>query len=158
MVRNTSIFSGGLGLGRPSAVQANVENQSPAQSKPEETLRIKDQTSLELIWRKVASNLHSIDKVVATRMESIIPRLKSESEIEIEVANQNVESFFRENKSVILSGFKQELGEGQLDIVFKESENKGPQKILSTYEQLEEMGKQNPSLKKLRETLELVLK
>ncbi len=106
----------------------------------------------------MASSLHSIDKVVATRMESIIPRLKSESEIEIEVANQNVESFFRENKSVILSGFKQELGEGQLDIVFKESENKGPQKILSTYEQLEEMGKQNPSLKKLRETLELVLK
>ncbi len=91
-------------------------------------------------------------------MESIIPRLKSTSEIEIEVANQNVETFFRENKAIILEGFKQELGSGKLDLVFRQSENTGPQKILSSYGQLEEMGKLNPSLNKLRETMELLLK
>ena len=91
-------------------------------------------------------------------MESIIPRLKSTSEIEIEVANQNVETFFRENKAIILEGFKQELGSGKLDLVFRQSKNTGPQKILSSYEQLEEMGKLNPSLNKLRETMELLLK
>lgn len=156
-VRSTSIFSGG-GLFHPSSAPQTSSTQQDNVQKEEPTLSIKDQTSLELVWRKVANNLHSVDKVVANRMESIIPRLKSTSEIELEVANQNVEGFFRENKAIILEGFKQELGEGKLDIVFKQSENAGPQKILSSYEQLEEMGKINPSLNKLRETLELLLK
>lgn len=157
-VRSTAIFSGvGIGLGRPTAT-SSIPEQQASTVKEEPTLSIKDQTTLELAWRKVASNLHSVDKVVATRMESIIPRLKSTSEIEIEVANQNVETFFRENKAIILEGFKQELGSGKLDLVFKQSENTGPQKILSSYEQLEEMGKLNPSLNKLRETMELLLK
>lgn len=159
VVHSTSIFNSGMSGSESSKIaQTSDKNQANLPEQPTETLHIKDQSSLELVWRKVAINLQSVDKVLATRMESIIPRLKNESEIEIEVANQNVENFFRENKSIILSGFRQELGEGQLDLVFKESENEGPQRILSTYEQLEEMGKINPSLKKLRETLELILK
>ena len=90
-------------------------------------------------------------------MESIVPKLLNESTIEIEYANQNVESFFKENMSIILNGFKQELGEGKLDIVLKKGENNGPQKILSSYEQLEKMTEINPALKKLKDTLELVL-
>lgn len=158
-MRSTSIFSGdGVGFGRSTTPSSSTQTKEQADSTSQATLHIKDQNTLELTWRKVAIHLQAIDKVVATRMESIIPRLKSENEIEIEVANQNVETFFRENKSIILEGFKREFGDGQLNIVFKQSENLGPQKILSTYEQLEEMSKINPSLKKLRDTLELIMK
>lgn len=111
-----------------------------------------------MLWRKVASNLKSVDKVVATRMESIVPTLKDGTTIEIGVANQNVEGFFKENKGIIIDGFKKELGEGQLDIQLRQVESSGPQKILSSYEQLEKMSEQNPSLRKLKDVLGLAIK
>ena len=90
-------------------------------------------------------------------MASIIPTLQRDGVIEIECANQNVENYFKSNIPVIISGFKKELGEGQLEIVLKKGESNGPQKILSSFEQLEEMSKQNPSMQKLKEQLGLIL-
>ena len=95
--------------------------------------------------------------MLATRMASIIPTLQREGVIEIECANQNVENFFKSYIPMIISGFKQELGEGKLEIALKKGEVSGPQKILSSYEQLEEMSKMNPSIRKLKEHLGLML-
>ena len=157
VVKSTSIFSG-LGQSgsqnNPSSAPTQSETQNISSSK---TLELKDQTTLEVVWRKVSENLQSTEKVLATRMASIIPTLQREGVIEIECANQNVETFFKSYIPTIKSGFKQELGEGELEFVLKKGEVNGPQKILSSYEQLEEMFKLNPSIRKLKENLGLSL-
>ena len=68
-----------------------------------------------------------------------------------------MESFFRNHKDEIFSHLKKYIGEGPLQMSYRIVETGGPQKILSPYEQMLEMTKQNPALNKLRETLGLTV-
>ena len=117
-----------------------------------------DQTSVEVAWHTVAQEIGATDRFISSRMESVVPKLLEQDKIGIEVANQNVEDFFKTNRIGILNGMKKVLGISNLEMVLKEVESSGPTRILSPYEQMQKMEEQNPALKKLQETLMLVIK
>ena len=117
-----------------------------------------DQTSVEVAWHTVAQEIGATDRFISSRMESVVPKLLEQDKIGIEVANQNVEDFFKTNRIGILNGMKKVLGISNLEMVMKEVESSGPTRILSPYEQMQKMEEQNPALKKLQETLMLVIK
>lgn len=158
-MRSTSIYGGGLfGNSQPASQPSTGETVSNAGTDTASTpQRNIDQTELEVAWRKASNDLASIDRAINMRMESITPTLKSQTEIELPVGNQDVESFFRNHKNEIFSHLKKYIGEGPLQMTYKIVDTGGPQKILSPYEQMLEMTKQNPALNKLRETLGLTV-
>lgn len=161
-VRSTSIFhtsqptpaSSSEGSSTPSAVEAS--SKSTEATKPEPV--VIDQTSVEVAWHTVAQEIGATDRFISSRMESVVPKLLEQDKIGIEVANQNVEDFFKTNRIGILNGMKKVLGISNLEMVMKEVESSGPARILSPYEQMQKMEEQNPALKKLQETLMLVIK
>lgn len=158
--KSTPIFEGGLfGGGTPAPAQSEPTPSAPVDSAVQKSSseRHISQTDLEVAWRQASNEIAPFDRVISMRMESITPTLKSQTEIELAVGNQIVEDFFRTNKETILSHLKKHIGEDPLQMTYRIVETGGPQKILSPYEQMQEMSKQNPALGKLKDMLGLVV-
>ncbi len=158
--KSTSIFGGGLfGGDTPASSQSVPTPTAPVDSadKKSSSERHISQTDLEVAWRQASKEIAPLDRAISMRMESITPSLKSQTEIELAVGNQIVEDFFRTNKETILSHLKNHIGEGPLQMTYRIVDTGGPQKILSPYEQMQEMTKLNPALGKLKDMLGLVV-
>ena len=115
------------------------------------------QHDLELEWLSMCNRMPQQFYGVASRMKNMSPTITEFPAIEVTVENQLAREQIENIKGKILSTLKLHLQNNDITLSIRIAEHQEQEKTLSRREQFELMEKENPSVKKLRELLNLQL-
>ena len=115
------------------------------------------QHDLELEWLSMCNRMPQQLSGVASRMKNMSPTITEFPAIEVTVENQLAREQIENIKGKILSTLKLHLQNNDITLSIRIAEHQEQEKTLSRREQFELMEKENPSVKKLRELLNLQL-
>ena len=115
------------------------------------------QHDLELEWLSMCNRMPQQLSGVASRMKNMSPTITEFPAIEVTVENQLAREQIENIKGKILSTLKLHLQNNDITPSIRIAEHQEQEKTLSRREQFELMEKENPSVKKLRELLNLQL-
>ena len=115
------------------------------------------QHDLELEWLSMCNRMPQQFCGVASRMKNMSPTITEFPAIEVTVENQLAREQIENIKGKILSTLKLHLQNNDITLSMRIAEHQEQAKTLSRREQFELMEKENPSVKKLRELLNLQL-
>ena len=94
---------------------------------------------------------------IATRMKNMNPVITELPAIEVTVENQLALDQMEQIRGSIVSTLKRDLHNTAITLTIRVTEHKKGERILSRREQYEQMAKENPSIAKLRDLLDLNL-
>jgi len=116
-----------------------------------------DQQELELEWLSMCNRMPQHLSGVANRMKNMSPTILHFPAIEVVVENQLAMEQMEAIKGKIVSTLKLHLRNNDITLNMRVAEHQAQTKTLSRREQYELMEKENPSVAKLRELLDLQL-
>ena len=116
-----------------------------------------DQQELELEWMSMCNRMPQQFSGIATRMKNMSPIITDYPAIEIVAENQLALEQMQQIKGKILNTLKLHLRNNTITLTMRQAEHHEAGKILTRREQYELMVKENPSIAKLRDLLDLQL-
>ena len=116
-----------------------------------------DRYTLLTAWRELSKDKSIFDNASLMRIGSVEPLFIDENTFELAVANQNAESFFKDNQNKIIKALSTHLHNKIMKMTIRTINASDQQKILSPLEQVKEMISQNPAFGKLNDNLGLSL-
>ncbi len=116
-----------------------------------------DQHELELEWLSMCNRMPQHLSGIATRMKNMSPAILDFPAVEVVVENQIALEQLDAIKGSILNTLKLYLHNNDITLSLRIAEHHEQERILSRREQYEVMEKENPSISKLRELLDLEL-
>ena len=116
-----------------------------------------DQQELELQWMSMCNRMPQHLSGVATRMKNMTPVITQFPDVELTVENQLAKDQIEDIKGSIVSTLKTYLHNKSINFTVRVAEHHEQVRILSRREQYELMAKENPSIGKLRDLLDLEL-
>ena len=139
-----------------SIIPGSLSNDDP------NLARINDQESfeqqdLELQWMSMCNRMPQRLSGVATRMKNMTPEITEFPHVELVVENQLAMDQIEEIKGSVLSTLKTYLHNKSITFTVRVAEHHEQVRILTRREQYEQMVKENPSIGKLRDLLDLEL-
>ncbi len=143
--RKMHIIPGTLDANDPNVVSQQDENSTF------------NQQELELQWMSMCNRMPQKLSGIATRMKNMNPAITEFPAIEVIVDNQIAMEQMEQIKGSILSTLRLHLHNKAITLSMRVAEQKERAKILSRREQYEVMEKENPSIAKLKDLLDLEL-
>ena len=137
--------------GDAPAEEAKVGNDNAA------TQHTFDQQELELEWMSMCNRMPQQFSGIATRMKNMSPVITDYPAVEIVAENQLALEQMQQIKGKILNTLKLHLRNDAITLTMRQAEHHEAGKILTRREQYEQMVKENPSIAKLRDLLDLQL-
>ena len=137
--------------GDAPAEEAKVGNDNAA------TQHTFDQQELELEWMSMCNRMPQQFSGIATRMKNMSPVITDYPAVEIVAENQLALEQMQQIKGKILNTLKLHLRNNAITLTMRQAEHHEAGKILTRREQYEQMVKENPSIAKLRDLLDLQL-
>ena len=116
-----------------------------------------DQQELELQWMSMCNRMPQHLSGVATRMKNMTPVITQFPNVELTVENQLAKDQIEDIKGSIVSTLKTYLHNKSINFSVRVAEHHEKVHILTRREQYELMAKENPSIGKLRDLLDLEL-
>ena len=139
-----NVIPGTLGVNDPNA-KAKEERQTFSQQE------------LELQWLSMCNRMPQKLSGVAARMKNLNPTITTFPEVEVVVENQLAFEQIDQIKGSITNTLKIYLHNSDIKLTIRIAEHQEQEIIMTRREQFEEMEKENPSVKKLREVFNLEL-
>ena len=136
----------------PGTLNANDPNAKIKDEQQEFT-----QQELELQWMMMCNRMPQKLSGIATRMKNMNPTIKEMPHLEVVVENQIAYDQMTEIKGSIVNTLKIYLHNNAITLDMRIAEHQEKVRILTRREQFQLMEKENPSIAKLRETLDLEL-
>ena len=136
----------------PGTLNANDPNAKIKDEQQEFT-----QQELELQWMMMCNRMPQKLNGIATRMKNMNPTIKEMPHLEVVVENQIAYDQMTEIKGSIVNTLKIYLHNNAITLDMRIAEHQEKVRILTRREQFQLMEKENPSIAKLRETLDLEL-
>ena len=115
------------------------------------------QEDLQIEWLSMCNRMPQHLNGIATRMKNMNPVITELPSIEVTVENQLALDQMEQIKGSIISTLKRDLHNAAITLSLRMAEHKKGERILSRREQFEQMAKENPSIIKLRDLLDLNL-
>ena len=115
------------------------------------------QEDLQIEWMSMCNRMPQHLSGIATRMKNMSPVITELPAIEVTVENQLALDQMEQIKGKIVSTLKRDLHNTAITLTIRVAEHKKGERILSRREQYEQMAKENPSIAKLRDLLDLNL-
>lgn len=115
------------------------------------------QRDLEFQWMSMCNRMPTRLSGIAARMKNMTPVITEMPGIEVMAENKIILDQMQEIKGSIVNTLKLYLHNSGISLNMRLAEHHEQVKVLSRREQFEEMSKQNPSIEKLRELLDLEL-
>ncbi len=137
-------------------IPGTLDSNDPNVAHKEENLQFTQQ-DLELQWMSMCNRMPQRLSGIATRMKNMNPIITDFPAIELATDNQLAMNQIEEIKGSILSTLKLYLHNKNITFTLRVVEQKEEVRILSRREQYDLMEKENPSIAKLRELLNLEL-
>ena len=116
-----------------------------------------NQQELELEWLSMCNRMPQRLSGIATRMKNMSPSIADFPAIEVIVENQLALEQMEQIRGSIVNTLKLHLHNNAITMTMRLAEHHEAEKVLSRREQFELMEKENPSVAKLRELLDLQL-
>ena len=145
VLRNSLNKRSPLTAGDATAGDASVDNQSFTQE------------DLQIEWLSMCNRMPQQLSGIATRMKNMNPVIGEFPAIEVTVENQLALEQMEQIKGSIVNTLKRDLHNAALTLTIHVAEHKKGERVLSRREQYELMEKENPSIAKLRDLLDLNL-
>ena len=136
----------------PGTLNANDPNAKIKDEQQEFT-----QQELELQWMMMCNRMPQKLSGIATRMKNMNPTIKEMPHLEVVVENQIAYDQMAEIKGSIVNTLKIYLHNNAITLDMRIAEHQEKVRILTRREQFQLMEKENPSIAKLREILDLEL-
>ena len=136
----------------PGTLDASDPNAAPQDEQQSFT-----QQDLELQWMSMCNRMPQKLSGIATRMKNMNPTITEFPAVEVIVDNQIAMEQMENIKGSIVNTLKLYLHNNAISLTMRVAEHEEQGKILSRREQYELMEKENPSIQKLRELLNLEL-
>ena len=136
----------------PGTLDASDPNAAPQDDQQSFT-----QQDLELQWMSMCNRMPQKLSGIATRMKNMNPTITEFPAVEVIVDNQIAMEQMENIKGSIVNTLKLYLHNNAISLTMRVAEHEEHGKILSRREQYELMEKENPSIQKLRELLNLEL-
>ena len=136
----------------PGTLNANDPNAKIKDEQQEFT-----QQELELQWMMMCNRMPQKLSGIATRMKNMNPTIKEMPHLEVVVENQIAYDQMTEIKGSIVNTLKIYLHNNAITLDMRIAEHQEKMRILTRREQFQLMEKENPSIAKLREILDLEL-
>jgi DNA polymerase-3 subunit gamma/tau len=136
----------------PGTLGANDPN-----AKAKEERQTFSQQELELQWLSMCNRMPQKLSGVAARMKNLNPTITTFPEVEVVVENQLAFEQIDQIKGSITNTLKIYLHNSDIKLTIRIAEHQEQEIIMTRREQFEEMEKENPSVKKLREVFNLEL-
>ena len=136
----------------PGTLNANDPNAKIKDEQQEFT-----QQELELQWMMMCNRMPQKLSGIATRMKNMNPTIKEMPHLEVVVENQIAYDQMTEIKGSIVNTLKIYLHNNAITLDMRIAEHQEKVRILTRREQFQLMEKENPSIAKLREILDLEL-
>ena len=136
----------------PGTLDANDPNAAP-----QDEQQPFSQQDLELQWMSMCNRMPQKLSGIATRMKNMNPTITEFPAVEVIVDNQIALEQMENIKGSIVNTLKLYLHNNAISLTMRVAEHEEQGKILSRREQYELMEKENPSIRKLRELLNLEL-
>ena len=136
----------------PGTLNANDPNAKIKDEQQEFT-----QQELELQWMMMCNRMPQKLSGIATRMKNMNPTIKEIPHLEVVVENQIAYDQMTEIKGSIVNTLKIYLHNNAITLDMRIAEHQEKVRILTRREQFQLMEKENPSIAKLREILDLEL-
>ena len=136
----------------PGTLDANDPNAAP-----QDEQQPFSQQDLELQWMSMCNRMPQKLSGIATRMKNMNPTITEFPAVEVIVDNQIVMEQMENIKGSIVNTLKLYLHNNAISLTMRVAKHEEQGKILSRREQYELMEKENPSIRKLRELLNLEL-
>ena len=136
----------------PGTLNANDPNAKIKDEQQEFT-----QQELELQWMMMCNRMPQKLSGIATRMKNMNPTIKEMPHLEVVVENQIAYDQMTEIKGSIVNTLKIYLHNNAITLDMRIAEHQEKVRILTRREQFQLMEKENPSIMKLRELLNLEL-
>jgi DNA polymerase-3 subunit gamma/tau len=115
------------------------------------------QEDLQIEWLSMCNRMPQHLSGIATRMKNMNPVITELPAIEVTVDNQLALEQMEQIKGSIVSTLKRDLQNAAITLTLRVAEQKKGERMLSRREQYEQMAKENPSIGKLRDLLDLNL-
>ena len=115
------------------------------------------QEDLQIEWLSMCNRMPQHLSGIATRMKNMNPIITELPAIEVTVENQLALDQMEQIRGSIVSTLKRDLHNTAITLTIRVAEHKKGERILSRREQYEQMAKENPSIAKLRDLLDLNL-
>ena len=115
------------------------------------------QQELELQWMMMCNRMPQRLSGIATRMKNMNPAILDFPALEVVVDNQLAQEQMEQIKGSIVNTLKRDLQNTAITLTIRVAEREEHEQILTRREQYELMEKENPSIMKLRELLQLEL-
>ena len=115
------------------------------------------QEDLQIEWLSMCNRMPQHLSGIATRMKNMNPVITELPAIEVTVENQLALDQIEQIRGSIVSTLKRDLHNTAITLTIRVTEHKKGERILSRREQYEQMAKENPSIAKLRDLLDLNL-
>ena len=115
------------------------------------------QEDLQIEWLSMCNRMPQQLSGIAARMKNMNPVITELPVIEVTVENQLALDQMEQIKGKIVSTLKRDLHNSAITLTMRVAEHKKGERILSRREQYEQMAKENPSIAKLRDLLDLNL-
>ncbi len=115
------------------------------------------QEDLQIEWLSMCNRMPQHLSGIATRMKNMNPVITELPAIEVTVENQLALDQMEQIRGSIVSTLKRDLHNTAITLTIRVTEHKKGERILSRREQYEQMAKENPSIAKLRDLLDLNL-
>ena len=137
---------------------AGTANTAMATSRPvvEENLPI-NEDGLRTCWKQFASTLPKEDSAIAGRLINIRPELDGESDFIVVTDNKIIEQELHTIKSRIETYMRKQMQNNKINMHVVLEESQTNKRIYSRVEQYQLLEERNPSLKKLKELMDLDL-
>ena len=145
VLRNNLNKRSPLTAGDATTGDASVGNQSFTQE------------DLQIEWLSMCNRMPQQLSGIATRMKNMNPVIGEFPAIEVTVENQLALEQMEQIKGSIVNTLKRDLHNAALTLTIHVAEHKKGERVLSRREQYELMEKENPSIAKLRDLLDLNL-
>jgi len=136
----------------PGTLDANDPNAAP-----QDEQQPFSQQDLELQWMSMCNRMPQKLSGIATRMKNMNPTITEFPAVEVIVDNQIAMEQMENIKGSIVNTLKLYLHNNAISLTMRVAKHEEQGKILSRREQYELMEKENPSIRKLRELLNLEL-
>ncbi len=141
-------------MGKP---KTGATNDTPNKHTDQENNSTFDQHELELEWLSMCNRMPQHLSGIATRMKNISPTILQFPAVEVVVENQIALEQIEAIKGSIVNTLKLHLHNNCITLTLRLADHHEQERILTRREQYELMEKQNPSVSKLRELLDLEL-
>ena len=142
---------------KPQVIAETSEDSSTADAAPKDEQQMFTLQDLTLQWVAMCNRMPQQLSGIATRMKNMVPTITDFPSVEVVVENQLAMEQMDKIKGSILSTLRLYLHNKSITLTMRIAEHETQERILSRREQYEQMEKENPSIAKLRELLDLEL-